>query len=103
MVDFILDCFEVIICVCCDVEVDVFYVVSLFVKGCFKIVQKFGEEVVEIVIVVCFGDDVSIVLEVVDLIFYLVVLFVDVGLSFDDVCVELVWCEGVGGLVEKVG
>ncbi|TPG10959.1 phosphoribosyl-ATP diphosphatase [Sphingomonas oligophenolica] len=77
------------------------YVASLTAAGRAKIAQKLGEEAVETVIAACSGDDASIVPEAADLIFHLIVLLADAGLSLDDVRAELARREGVSGHDEK--
>ncbi|TPG19963.1 phosphoribosyl-ATP diphosphatase [Sphingomonas koreensis] len=80
---------------------DTSYVAQLFAKGRAKIAQKLGEEAVETVIAATSGDDASIVPEAADLVFHLLVLLADAGLSLDDVRVELARREGLSGLEEK--
>lgn len=77
------------------------YVARLFAKGRPKIAQKLGEEAVETVIAACSGDDAAIVPEAADLMFHLMVLLADAGLSLDDVRAELTRREGLSGLEEK--
>ncbi len=79
------------------------YVASLTVKGRAKIAQKVGEEAVETVIAALAGDRNALIGEAADLMFHLVVLLADAGVSLDDVRVELARREGVSGLVEKAG
>jgi phosphoribosyl-ATP pyrophosphohydrolase len=77
------------------------YTASLFAKGRAKIAQKLGEEAVETVIAACSGDDRAIVPEAADLMFHLIVLLADAGLSLDDVRAELQRREGISGHEEK--
>lgn len=77
------------------------YVAKLTAKGRAKIAQKFGEEAVETVIAATSGDDASIVPEAADLIFHLLVLLADAGLTLDDVRGELARREGLSGIDEK--
>ncbi len=79
------------------------YTASLFFRGRHKIAQKLGEEAVETVIAACSGDDSAIVPEAADLIFHLLVLLADAGLSLDDVRQELARREGQSGHDEKAG
>ncbi len=79
------------------------YTASLFFQGRRKIAQKLGEEAVETVIAACSGDDASIVPEAADLVFHLLVLLADAGLSLDDVRRELARREGQSGHDEKAG
>ena len=77
------------------------YVARLHAKGRAKIAQKLGEEAVETVIAAMAGDKAELTKEAADLIFHLLVLLAEAGLSLDDVRAELVRREGVSGLVEK--
>ena len=77
------------------------YVAKLTAKGRAKIAQKLGEEAVETVIAATSGDDATIVPEAADLIFHLLVLLADAGLSLDDVRAELARREGLSGIDEK--
>ena len=77
------------------------YVARLFANGRAKIVQKLGEEAVETVIAACSNDDAAIVPEAADLVFHLLVLLADAGLSLDDVRAELARREGLSGIEEK--
>lgn len=80
---------------------DTSYVAKLFARGRPKIAQKLGEEAVETVIAATSGDEASIVPEAADLVFHLLVLLADAGLSLDDVRAELARREGLSGLEEK--
>lgn len=77
------------------------YVASLAAKGRAKIAQKVGEEAVETVIAAMAGDKTALTGEAADLIFHLLVLLADAGVTLDDVRAELVRREGVSGLDEK--
>ena len=79
------------------------YTASLFFSGRGKIAQKLGEEAVETVIAACSGTDADIVPEAADLVFHLLVLLADAGLSLDDVRAELARREGRSGHDEKAG
>ena len=79
------------------------YVARLHAKGRAAIAQKLGEEAVETVIAACGPDPAKIVPEAADLVFHLLVLLADAGLTLDDVRAELARREGVGGLAEKAG
>ena len=77
------------------------YVAKLTAKGRAKIVQKLGEEAVETVIAAMANDPQGVTSEAADLLFHLIVLLADMGLSLDDVCAELDRREGVSGIAEK--
>ncbi|MET0155485.1 MAG: phosphoribosyl-ATP diphosphatase [Rickettsiales bacterium] len=65
------------------------YVTKLFKKGRAKIAQKLGEEAVETVIEAMANDKERAVSESADLIFHLLVLWADMGLTPRDVIKEL--------------
>lgn len=77
------------------------YVARLAHKGRAKIAQKVGEEAVETVIAAITDDKAGMTSEAADLMFHLLVLLADAGLSLDDVRAELARREGVSGLDEK--
>ena len=79
------------------------YTASLFFQGRAKIAQKLGEEAVETVIAACSGNDLTIVPEAADLMYHLLVLLADAGLTLDDIRAELARREGVSGHDEKSG
>jgi len=77
------------------------YVAKLTARGRAKIAQKLGEEAVETVIAAMQDDKAALTGEAADLVFHLIVLLADAGLSLDDVRAELARREGVSGLEEK--
>ncbi len=77
------------------------YVAKLTARGRAKIAQKLGEEATEAVIAAIQDDRDEIVKESADLLFHLLVLLADMGLSLDDVRAELARREGVSGIAEK--
>jgi phosphoribosyl-ATP pyrophosphohydrolase len=77
------------------------YVASLFAKGREKMAQKLGEEATETVIASLSGDPSKLTSEAADLIFHLLVLLAEGGVSFGDVLAELERREGVSGIAEK--
>jgi phosphoribosyl-ATP pyrophosphohydrolase len=80
---------------------DASYVARLFTQGRAKIAQKLGEEAVETVIAATSGNDAAIVPEAADLVFHLLVLLSDAGLSLDHIRAELARRGGLSGLEEK--
>lgn len=96
-----LDTLQAIIRERLGADPDSSYVARLHARGRAKIAQKLGEEAVETVIAAMAGDKVELTKEAADLIFHLLVLLAEAGLSLDDVRAELVRREGVSGLVEK--
>lgn len=77
------------------------YVASLFAKGREKIAQKVGEEATETVIAALSGDPAKLTAEAADLLFHLMILLVEGGLSIKHVLSELERREGLSGLEEK--
>ncbi len=77
------------------------YVAKLTAKGRKKIAQKLGEEGVETAIAAVAEDKAALTGEAADLIFHLIVLLADAGLSLDDVRAELARREGMSGIAEK--
>ena len=77
------------------------YVASLFAKGREKIAQKIGEEATETIIAALSGNPADLTAEAADLLFHLMILLADGGLSINDVLNELHRREGVSGIVEK--
>ncbi|MES2442960.1 MAG: phosphoribosyl-ATP diphosphatase [Pseudomonadota bacterium] len=77
------------------------YVAKLTAKGRAKIAQKLGEEAVETVIAAIEDDKAALTGEAADLMFHLLVLLADAGVSLDDVRAELARRVGVSGLEEK--
>jgi phosphoribosyl-ATP pyrophosphohydrolase len=77
------------------------YTAQLFARGRPRIAQKLGEEAVETVIAALGPDSAKIVPEAADLLYHLLVLLTDAGLSLDDVRAELARREGTSGLDEK--
>ncbi|HEX8388770.1 MAG TPA: phosphoribosyl-ATP diphosphatase [Sphingomonas sp.] len=77
------------------------YTAALFARGRGRIAQKLGEEAVETVIAAMGDDPAAIVPEAADLLYHLLVLLTDAGLSLADVRAELERREGVSGLAEK--
>ena len=77
------------------------YTASLFARGRARIAQKLGEEATETVIAAMGDAPAAIVPEAADLLYHLLVLLTDAGLSIDDVRAELIRREGVSGHDEK--
>ena len=80
---------------------DTSYVARLTAKGRGKIAQKVGEEATETVIAALTQDRKALTGEAADLLFHLIVLLVDSGVSLADVMAELDAREGVSGIAEK--
>jgi phosphoribosyl-ATP pyrophosphohydrolase len=79
------------------------YTAQLFARGRAKIAQKLGEEAVEAVIEGVRGDPAKLVGESADLLYHLLVLWADSGISPADVAAELARRDSKSGLDEKRG
>ena len=79
------------------------YTARLFGRGRAKIAQKLGEEAVEAVIEGVKGDATALVGESADVLYHLLVLWADMGLTPDDIAAELARREGTSGIAEKKG
>lgn len=71
------------------------YIDYFFIKGLDKILKKVGEEIIEVIVVVKNEGIVEFQYEMVDFLYYLMVLFVEQGLIYDDIKEELGKCEGL--------
>lgn len=65
------------------------YTTYLFQKGMDKILKKVGEESTEVIIAGKAGDKRETVYEIADLMYHVMVLMVEMGISVDDVLAEL--------------
>jgi phosphoribosyl-ATP pyrophosphohydrolase len=74
---------------------------KLFARGRARIAQKVGEEAVELAIVAAQNRIDDVRLESTDLLYHLMVLWADCGITPDDVFAELVKREGTSGVDEK--
>lgn len=77
------------------------YTASLYAKGTAKIAQKVGEEAVETCIEALQGDADKIRAESADLLFHLMVLWADQGITPDEVLKVLESRTGTSGIDEK--
>jgi phosphoribosyl-ATP pyrophosphohydrolase len=80
---------------------EISYTARLFSRGRAKIAQKLGEEAVEAVIEGVRGDAGALAVESADVLYHLLVLWADAGVSPADVAAELVRREGSSGIDEK--
>ena len=69
--------------------------------GTYKVAQKFGEEAVECLIEAVAGRKDLLVGESADVLYHLIVLWVDAGVAPEDVWAELRRREGTSGIAEK--
>lgn len=72
-----------------NADPDSSYTASLYARGTKRISQKVGEEGVEVALAATSGDKAELVCESADLIYHLLVLLQDQGLSMDDVVNKL--------------
>lgn len=84
-----------------DAAADSSYTASLFAKGRQRIAQKLGEEALETALAAVADDKAAIAAESADMLYHLLVLLADAGLTLDDVAAVLAAREGVSGLDEK--
>ena len=73
----------------------------LLARGTAKVAQKLGEEAVECVIEAALGNRAATVLESADLLYHLMVVWVDAGIRPEEVWAELARREGICGIAEK--
>ena len=73
----------------------------LLARGTAKVAQKLGEEAVECVIEAAQGHRPEIVLESADVLYHLLVVWVDAGIRPEEIWAELLRREGVSGVAEK--
>ena len=73
----------------------------LLARGTAKVAQKFGEEAVECVIEATIGNRDATVLESADVLYHLMVIWVDAGIRPEEVWAELARRQGISGIVEK--
>nr|WP_298795952.1 phosphoribosyl-ATP diphosphatase [uncultured Acetobacter sp.] len=73
----------------------------LLSRGTYKIAQKFGEEAVECLIEAVAGRKDLLVGESADVLYHLIVLWVDAGIAPEEVWAELRRREGTSGIAEK--
>ncbi|MEO9468483.1 phosphoribosyl-ATP diphosphatase [Parasphingorhabdus sp.] len=97
----ILEQLEIVIRARRDANPEDSYVANLRSKGRGKMAEKLGEEAVEAVIAAVQDDPDAMTGEAADLLFHLMVLLADMGLSIDNVLAELSRREGLSGLAEK--
>ncbi len=72
-----------------DADPDSSYTASLYARGTKRISQKVGEEGVEVALAATSGDKAELVCESADLIYHMLVLLQDQGLSMNDVVNKL--------------
>jgi phosphoribosyl-ATP pyrophosphohydrolase len=73
----------------------------LLSRGTAKVAQKLGEEAVECVIEATQGHRAATILESADLLYHLIVVWVDAGIRPEEVWTELARRQGISGIAEK--
>jgi len=73
----------------------------LLSRGTAKVAQKFGEEAVECLIEAVAGNKPALIAESADVLYHLLVLWVDAGVAAHEVWSELERRQGVSGIAEK--
>ena len=80
---------------------DASYTAKLLARGTAKIAQKFGEEAVETIIAGTSETPEALASESADMLYHLLVLWADRGVTPEQVWTELARREGTSGLAEK--
>jgi phosphoribosyl-ATP pyrophosphohydrolase len=84
-----------------DADPAVSHSARLLSRGTAKIAQKFGEEAVECLIEAVGGDRAALVAESADVLYHLLVMWVNAGVRPEAVWAELQRREGISGIAEK--
>jgi phosphoribosyl-ATP pyrophosphohydrolase len=84
-----------------DADPTVSHSARLLSRGTAKVAQKFGEEAVECLIEAVGGNSAALIGESADVLYHLIVLWVDAGVRPVDVWNELARREGTSGIAEK--
>ena len=79
------------------------YSAALLAAGTEKIAKKLGEEAVETALAAAGGDAKRIAAESADLLYHLLVLWANAGLTPEEIWAELERREGTSGIAEKQG
>ncbi len=101
MTRFTLDDLASIISARASASASASYTKSLLDAGAARAAKKLGEEAVEVVIAAIEGDAQAITRESADLLYHLLVVLHQNGISLDDVCAELEHRTGQSGHAEK--
>ena len=84
-----------------DADPNLSHSARLLSRGRLKVAQKFGEEAVECLIEAVAGDSEKLIGESADMLYHLIVMWVDAGLHPEAIWSELRRREGVSGIAEK--
>lgn len=82
-------------------DAEMSYTARLFSKGTGHIAKKVGEETAELIVEAARGEKDKLATESADLIYHLLVLWADQGVTPDDVRQALASRQGMSGLEEK--
>ena len=74
---------------------------KLFKKGRGKICKKFGEEAVEVIIAALNEKKSNVICESADVLYHLLVLWAEAGITPDEIWAELQMRVGISGIEEK--
>jgi phosphoribosyl-ATP pyrophosphohydrolase len=84
-----------------DADPAVSHSARLLSRGTAKVAQKFGEEAVECLIEAVAGNRAALIGESADVLYHLLVLWVDAGIRPEEIWAELQRREGISGIAEK--
>ena len=84
-----------------DADPNLSHSARLLSRGRLKVAQKFGEEAVECLIEAVAGNGDKLISESADMLYHLIVMWVDAGLRPDMIWTELQRRQGVSGIAEK--
>ncbi len=84
-----------------DADPNISHSARLLSRGTAKVAQKFGEEAVECLIEAVAGNSAKLIGESADVLYHLIVLWVDAGLHPGEIWAELGRREGTSGIAEK--
>jgi phosphoribosyl-ATP pyrophosphohydrolase len=84
-----------------NADPEVSHSARLLGRGTAKVAQKFGEEAVECLIEAVAGNRLALVAESADVLYHLIVLWVDGGVRPEEVWNELERRQGISGIAEK--
>ncbi len=82
-------------------DVETSHSARLMARGTAKVAQKLGEEAVECVIEATQGHRAATILESADLLYHLILVWVNAGIRPEEVWAELKRREGISGIAEK--
>lgn len=101
MTRFTLDDLAAIVCARSGASAEASYTKSLLDAGPARAAKKLGEEAVEVVIAAIEGDAAALTRESADLLYHLLVVLHQRGITLADVCAELERRTGQSGHAEK--